>query len=260
MTATLLVILAILAAGAAGLAFRMWQTGRPKRGEQALPTEWSLTPRPVFNEHERRVHRQLREALPQHVVLAKLPLVRFCQPNDPGQVRFWFDLLGAIHVSFAVCSQGGRVLAAIDLEDTRGAAARRSTLIKQAVLAACHVRYVRYAADQTPSVPELQLLVPAAAVPAFAPPHQAQHAAHPAHAAGAQPGGAVMRGGFSNPAARNVDAFRQRAHPARWPDAHGRDSSSFGRDSVISGFSHSVPTVALPLREGEVVDTPAVRH
>lgn len=250
-TTTLLVLLALLVLAAVGVGLRML---RARRGESPLPAEWSLTPRPVFNEHEQRVHRQLREALPQHVILAKLPLVRFCHPSNPAQVRFWFDLLGAIHVSFAVCSGSGRVLAAIDLEDGRAVPARRSTLIKQAVLAACRIRYVRYSPDQTPSVPELQLLVPAAA--------PAPSAASANATAAGIPAGAVMHGGFSTAAAaRNVDAFRQRAHPARLAaDAQGRDSSSFGRDSVIGGFSHSVPTIALPVREGEVVDLPPVRH
>ena len=48
-----------------------------------LPTEWTLSARPVFSTDERRVYRQLREALPHHIVLSKLALVRFCQPNDP---------------------------------------------------------------------------------------------------------------------------------------------------------------------------------
>ena len=49
-----------------------------------LPTDWALTGRPVFSDDERRVYRQLREALPHHIVLSKLPLVRFCQPEGPG--------------------------------------------------------------------------------------------------------------------------------------------------------------------------------
>lgn len=214
---------------------------RRRKEEPELPKEWLLTPRPVFNDHERRVHRQLREALPQQVVLAKLPLVRFCHPTDPAQVRFWFDLLGAIHVSFAVCSPNGRVLAAIDLDDGRNPA-RRSMQIKQAVLAACHIRYVHYAVGHTPSVPELQLLVPAAA------------AQWPAPAA-------VMNSGLSahGSAGAGQDGASNR-YPAHWAaGGHARDSM-FGRDSVISGFSHSLPSV-LPERGGEVVDAfPPTRH
>ena len=124
-----------------------------------LPTEWALTARPVFSTDERRVYRLLREALPHHIVLSKLPLVRFCQPTDPNEVRYWYDLLGANHVGFAICSANGRVLAAIDL-DTERSNSRRITQIKQSVLAACRVRYLRCPIDHLPTVAELQLLVP----------------------------------------------------------------------------------------------------
>lgn len=238
MTSTLAWLLVLVTACAVGaLAYVLLD--RRRKTEPNLPQEWLLTPRPVFNAHERRVHRQLREALPQQVVLAKLPLVRFCQPADPTQVRFWFDLLGAIHVSFAVCSPNGRVLAAIDLDEGRNPA-RRSMQIKQAVLAACHIRYVRYAAEHTPSVPELQLLVPAAA------------------AQGPTPAAAVMGSGL-RAGSSGVETLARHPKVEHWhASAHLRDST-FGRDSVISGFSNSLPSV-LPDRGGEVVDAPPTRH
>ena len=83
-----------------------------------------MTARPVFSTDERRVYRQLREALPHHIVLAKLPLVRFSQPTDQEQVRYWYALLGSIDVTFAVCSANGRVLAAIDLDNDRAGSRR----------------------------------------------------------------------------------------------------------------------------------------
>ena len=115
--------------------------------------------RPVFSTDERRVYKLLREALPHHVVLSKLPLVRFSQPSDPAQVRYWYDLLGAINVTFAVCSANGRVLAAIDLDTDRGNS-RRILQIKQSVLGACRIRYLRCPVDNLPTAAELQLLVP----------------------------------------------------------------------------------------------------
>jgi hypothetical protein len=126
---------------------------------QRLPRQWSLTPRPVFSADERRVFRLLREALPHHVVLSKLPLVRFCQPTEAREQHYWFSLLGSAHVTFAVCSPNGRVLAAIDLEGERGVTTR-ALQIKNAVLDACRVRYLRVAMDHLPSVAELQLLAP----------------------------------------------------------------------------------------------------
>ena len=152
--------IAALAVCVLGLAVSLiWALRRPGRAGHGLPSEWSLTARPVFAAEERRVFRLLREALPHHVVLSKLPLVRFCQPTEAKEVRYWFDLLGTSHVTFAVCSPNGRVLAAIDLDGERGVTAR-SLQIKHAVLAACRVRYLRCSADQLPSVAELQLLVP----------------------------------------------------------------------------------------------------
>jgi hypothetical protein len=94
--------------------------------------------------------------------LSKLPLVRFCQPSDPNEVRYWYELLGSIHVTFAICSANGRVLAAIDLDTDRGNS-RRVLQIKQSVLAACRVRYLRCPVENLPSIAELQLLVPQAA-------------------------------------------------------------------------------------------------
>lgn len=143
----------------------------------ALPTEWALTSRPVFSADERRVYRQLREALPHHIVLSKLPMVRFCQPTDPLEVRFWYELLGNINVTFAICSANGRVLAAIDLDSERSSS-RRSTQIKQSVLGACRVRYLRCPVDHLPSVPELQLLVPQSGAASRGP--QAARASQPA--------------------------------------------------------------------------------
>lgn len=152
--------IAALAVCVLGLAVGLvWALRRPAYANKGLPAEWSLTARPVFTAEERRVFRLLREALPHHVVLSKLPLVRFCQPTEAKEVRYWFDLLGSSHVTFAICSPNGRVLAAIDLEGERGATPRHLQ-IKHAVLSACRVRYLRCSPDHLPSLAELQLLVP----------------------------------------------------------------------------------------------------
>jgi Protein of unknown function (DUF2726) len=158
--ASLIILAAVL------IAWRMTRQQAPQ--PQQLPAEWALAPRPVFSTDERRVYRQLREALPHHIVLSKLPLVRFCQPSDPNEVRYWYDLLGAIHVTFAICSANGRVLAAIDLDTDRGNS-RRVLQIKQSVLGACRVRYLRCPVDNLPSIAELQLLVPQGASAARGP-------------------------------------------------------------------------------------------
>jgi hypothetical protein len=195
--------------------------GRKPPQPKALPTEWALTGRPVFSTDERRIYRLLREALPHHIILSKLPLVRFCQPTDPSEVRFWFDLLGSNHVTFAVCSANGRVLAAIDLEGERGYS-RRIQQIKQSVLAACRVRYLRCPVDHLPSIAELQLMVPhsgaASRAPQPAPVHNLSQA----------------RSSLSSTVAN-----RRAERTALWQDSTLFQDSFFSADSRLDSFGSS---------------------
>jgi hypothetical protein len=242
----------ITTAALAVLATLAWlvQALRRPAGPPPLPVEWDLLPRPVFTADERRVYRQLRDALPHHTVLAKLPLVRFCQPADPKSVRYWFDLLGANHVTFAVCSANGRVLAAIDLSYDRGGPPGRSTRIKQAVLAACRVRYLRCPADHLPSIPELQLLVPMGS--------NASRGPQPAN------GTSPMSGAGSSAAGSAAGRSRRRERSTLWQDSmsfHDSFFSSGSRRDLDSGHGDlrgmRGPTEADPAPAGMVSDDPA---
>jgi hypothetical protein len=214
--ASLVILAAVL------IAWRMSRRQAPQ--QQQLPAEWALAPRPVFSTDERRVYRQLREALPHHIVLSKLPLVRFCQPSDPNEVRYWYDLLGAIHVTFAICSANGRVLAAIDLDTDRGNS-RRVLQIKQSVLAACRVRYLRCPVDNLPSIAELQLLVP-----------QGASASRGPQPAPSRPS-AREEGGPST-----VTPMRRRERATLWQDSSFFQDSFFAPDNrVDSSLTADLP-------------------
>ena len=88
--------------------------GTPRR---KAPARWDISARPVFTANERLLHRALAAALPQYLILAKLPLVRFCQPLSPSQSAYWYEVLQPLNVSFAICAANGRVLAAVDLNE-----------------------------------------------------------------------------------------------------------------------------------------------
>jgi Protein of unknown function (DUF2726) len=205
------------------LTFAAWfAKSRQPKARPALPTEWALTARPVFSTEERRAYRLLREALPHHIVLSKLPLVRFCQPNDPNEVRYWFDLLGTSHVAFAICSANGRVLAAIDL-DTDRAPSRRLMQIKQSVLGACRVRYLHCSVDNLPSVAELQLLVPSVGAPARAP----------------QPGLPAANLHQARDSLANTVATRRAERSSLWQDSTLFQDSFFAPDSQRDSMGNS---------------------
>lgn len=241
-----IVALVALALLSLGLGVWGWRGSRRTR-PTVLPTDWALAARPVFGADERRVHRLLREALPHHVVLSKLPLVRFCQPTDPGEVRYWYDLLGNSHVTFAVCSANGRMLAAIDLDSDRSESPRRLQ-IKQSVLSACQVRYLRCAVDQLPSVAELQLLVPNSVLgsrtsqpgPMTTRSQELADAPHPLDAAGRRAertplwqDSAVLRDSFFSPDSRR-DSFP--VNSRQQPPAAARATPASPRRSRVREF------------------------
>ena len=216
-------IVALAALALLAMALAAWVLARKPKKVVGLPTEWALAARPVFSSDERRVYRLLREALPHHIVLSKLPLVRFCQPTDPNEVRYWFDLLGTGHVTFAVCSANGRVLAAIDLDTDRGNS-RRTLQIKQSVLSACRVRFLRCPVDHLPTVAEIQLLVPSSAAPARGP--------QPAPAAPANLHQA--RDTLSS-----TVATRRAERTALWQDSTVFQDSFFAPDTRLDNYANS---------------------
>ena len=201
----------------------LWLARRPRR-PPPLPTDWALSARPVFSTDERRVYKLLREALPHHIVLSKLPLVRFSQPSDPARVRYWYDLLGAINVTFAVCSANGRVLAAIDLDTDRGNS-RRILQIKQSVLGACRIRYLRCPVDNLPTAAELQLLVPSSTA---------------ATARGPQPGLVPPRDlDEARDSLASTVASRRAQRTALWQDSSVFQDSFFAPDSRQDSLGNS---------------------
>ena len=206
-------------------AFWLLRQNRARQpGPSVLPVDWDLLPRPVFTADERRLYRLLCDALPHHMVLAKLPLVRFCQPSDPRQVRYWYSLLGAIHVGFAVCSSNGRVLAAIDLSYDRGGLPARAIRIKQSVLGACRVRYLRCPADQLPSIPELQLLVPQSV--------GATRGPQPAQGAASSSGTSAMPGAI---AGSGQPSSRRRERSTLWQESTAFSDSFFSSERRFDG-------------------------
>jgi hypothetical protein len=238
----LVLVVCCLGAGAGYLVGR-------RRSPAPLPGEWRVDARPVLNAEERGAMRLLREALPHNVLLAKLPLVRLCQPRDVEQMRYWFELIGPVYVSFAVCSVNGRVLAVVDLDSGRPTSAR-ALRIKQGVLEACRIRYVRCRADNFPAASDLALLLrpqgPSARVAPIAP-----TAAAPAKAQPQAPSFQHARGSLSD-----TVKTRRAQRSERWPNSTLAQDSFFAPDSRLeaaanSDFQPSTAEVAPP--EGQAV-------
>lgn len=126
-----------------------WRKSQTRR----WPHEWTITPRPIFSSHDRMMWDHLTATLPNHIILAKVPLLRFCQAASSRQARFWYDLLNPLYVGFVICSPSGRVLVAIDQDSD--AKSSRPILLKAAALQACRIRHVRCRPGALPSAAEI---------------------------------------------------------------------------------------------------------
>lgn len=134
---------------------RLWQHQAAQAARRRWPARWNLNARPLFTVHERTLYRELRTALPQHVVLAKVSLLRFCQSADASDAKAWYKRLQALHVSMVVCTPNGVVIAAIDIDNASRQGPSRAQKMKEGVLDACRIRYVRCAPGQWPHTPLL---------------------------------------------------------------------------------------------------------
>lgn len=215
------------AAFAAGLLVawvaRPWMDRRKRK---SLPKRWDLASRPVFSADERALYRRLTQTLPDHVILAKLPLLRFCQAMSRKESITWYDLLQPMHVGFAICAPNGRVLAAVDVD--HGALSARQKKIKSEALRACGVHYVRYRADDFPSAAEIKRWI---ASDALSRPTEPGALSSPSiAAAGAQLASTVRK--------------RRAERGARWQDSSYATDSFFAPDSRLDAMLSDIDPIA----------------
>lgn len=142
----------VLVLGALGYAW--WRT-QPK----ALPAEWPLLPRPLFGGLEEQVYVWLRNAFPEYLVLAKVPLTRFMRLKRGEDPAVWFPLINPLHVTFVVCSHKGYVLAAIDLPSEGNPQSSSASLLKQRALKVCGVRYLTMTGRSLPNAHTIRSLL-----------------------------------------------------------------------------------------------------
>ena len=158
-TLTQLALLACLCALCGGLIAWAWLR---VKSTPSLPRDWAVSARASLGVTERLLYQQLRRAFPQCSIMPKLGLVKFCQPDDPSKVGYWYSLLGSSQVTFAVCDADGWVLLAVDLESER-TRSRRSKQVKQSVLAACRIQHLIVTRGPLPALSELRAMIPAGA-------------------------------------------------------------------------------------------------
>lgn len=98
------------------------KSGQPSLGVDALDTVAAWPPRcvPVMRAAEREAYLSLQAALPDHLVLAQLPLSRFMKVPSRHSHSEWRRRVGSMSVDLAVCNAHSQVIAAVEIRPPEG--------------------------------------------------------------------------------------------------------------------------------------------
>ena len=112
----------------------------------------------VVNDIENKVWHGLKSIFHDHVVIVKIPVLRFTRLQHPPASnaasgssstadlneqlvhRQWLTRLEGVYTTFTVCTQNGRVIGCVDVSSSRGFSTSSSEM-KEALLLQCGIAY-----------------------------------------------------------------------------------------------------------------------
>ena len=136
-------------------------------GRKTPATTWAVEPIGPLTEPEQVLYWRLREACPDHVVLAQVALSQFVRARRGTGHQATFNRFSRLVADFVVCTKAFEVVAVLELDDRSHDSADRAAADarKSEVLAAAGYRLIRVRVSKMPSVPELRaLLAPTEAI------------------------------------------------------------------------------------------------
>jgi hypothetical protein len=122
MSVMIWVLLALVAIGLP--AAWWWQQQQAKQKRPSKPrvieardtvADWPPEATRILTNHERRAYETLRQALPNHIILAQVPLARFIRVPTRYSYGEWLSRVGQLSVDLLVCDPATQVLAVIEV-------------------------------------------------------------------------------------------------------------------------------------------------
>ncbi|MES2413300.1 MAG: DUF2726 domain-containing protein [Pseudomonadota bacterium] len=153
LTSLLMTILGLLVGAVAGIGLYAWWLQKKSAESLRLPDKWPLASRVLVTNEEYEVLKWLRTAFNDHMVMIKLPVLRFTMPTNPeqnGGGKRWQELLGGVYCTFTICTGNGNVVGCVDVPGKRGLS-KSNREVKESLLSDCRIPYtvVRSAALPT---------------------------------------------------------------------------------------------------------------
>jgi hypothetical protein len=153
------ILLAALVIGAPGYYFWKQQRDAEARRIKQRVTEardtvadWPPTATRVLNAMERQAYDVLRQALPDHLVLAQVPLSRFIRVPTRYSYGEWLGRVGQLSADLVICDASSQVLAVVEVrghEESARSLQRHQRMTR--VLKAADIRVLVWAEDELPT-------------------------------------------------------------------------------------------------------------
>lgn len=119
-----------------------------------MPNKWPLTSRVLMTTEEHQVFKWLTTAFHDHLVMIKLPVLRYTKPiskdKNGGGTR-WQELLGGVYCTFTVCTSDGNVVGCVDVPGKRGLN-KTNREVKESLLDDCRIAYTAVRSVKLPKV------------------------------------------------------------------------------------------------------------
>lgn len=134
-----------------------------------LPDHWPLRARKIVSSNEKEVWAWLRRCFPDHVVMVKVPILRFTMLDDtsnasisantvadsPVKSEHWLELLDGIYTTFAISTEDGKVIGCVDVSG-KPTFTKGSHELKETLLLDCGIAYIVVSAAKLPTVASMR--------------------------------------------------------------------------------------------------------
>ncbi|MDB5744947.1 MAG: hypothetical protein JWR68_3262 [Polaromonas sp.] len=147
-----------------------WRAQRKASAKLSVPERWPLRPRRIVNGNEKEVWASLCASFHDHVVLVKVPVLRYTRLHDiekfsvnakamaqaHAENERLQDLLAGLYTTFTVCTADGKVMGCVDVSGSTLTKANRE--LKEALLLECDIAYTVVSAFNIPDASDLRAL------------------------------------------------------------------------------------------------------
>ena len=135
-----------------------WSRHKAVTASAAFPTHWPLQARMVVNDSENRVWHGLKSIFHDHMVIVKIPVLRYTKFQDAPLLKTasgpdskehraaqlvhgqWLGWLSGVYTTFTVCTLSGKVVGCVDVPSSKRFS-KSSSEMKEALLLHCGIAY-----------------------------------------------------------------------------------------------------------------------